>query len=379
MAEKKAFQTPIYVTRPLLPCLEKLQGKLSEIWSSRWLTNHGRMHNLLEESLTKVLKSQNVSIFNNGTIALLTALKAMDLPVGSEVITTPFTFPATTHCISWNNLNPVFCDICPDTMTLDVDKLEGLITPKTSAILGVHVYGIPCHVHAIQALADKHYLKVVYDAAHAFMTEIEGSGISTFGDISMYSFHATKLFNTVEGGCLTYNDSSLKEKIYYLRNFGIKNEDEVVDVGINGKMNELQAVIGLLNLDLLDSEMKRRTLIKSVYIDNLQNVEGITVPLLPADVTDSLQYFVIKIDEKIFGLSRDEVYNRLKRHNVFTRKYFYPLCSEYLPYKNLPSSSPENLKNTNIIKKQVLCLPFYGDLGSESAYKICQLIKSIRD
>lgn len=379
MSENLKFESPIYVTRPLLPCLEKLQVKLSEIWASKWLTNHGGMHNHLEDALKTTLKSKNVSIFNNGTIALLTALKALDLPVDSEVITTPFTFPATTHCISWNNLNPVFCDICPDTMTLDAEKIEKLITKKTSAILGVHVYGNPCQVNEIQALADNYNLKVVYDAAHAFMTEINGRGIGTFGDISMYSFHATKLFNTVEGGCLAYNESSLKEKIYYLRNFGIKNEEEVVDIGINGKMNELQAAIGLLNLDLLESEMQHRRLVKAVYLKNLKDIEGITITPIADNVTDSLQYFVIKIDKNTFGLSRDEVYDRLRNYNVFSRKYFSPLCSEYLPYKHLPSSSTANLVTANRIKKEVLCLPFYGELGVENTLKICKIIKSIRE
>ena len=237
----------IYVTSPLLAAPDDVSSLIKDIWSSKWLTNMGKYHNLLENKLKEVLKVKNVSLFNNGTIALLVAIKALNLPEGSEVITTPFTFAATPHCITWNKLTPVFCDIEPDTMTIDANKIEELITPKTSAILGVHVYGFPCDVEKIDKIAKKHNLKVIYDAAHAFSTEINGRGIGTFGDISMFSFHATKLFNTIEGGCLTYNDDNLVRKIYNLRNFGIQSEELVEDVGINGKMNEFQAGIGLLN------------------------------------------------------------------------------------------------------------------------------------
>ncbi|MHC4075640.1 MAG: DegT/DnrJ/EryC1/StrS family aminotransferase, partial [Planctomycetota bacterium] len=324
MYENLRFQTPVYVTSPILPSLDRLNEKLIAIWQTKWLTNHGKMHNEFEKELHAVLKVENVSVFNNGTIALLTALKTLDLPVGSEVITTPFTFPATAHCITWNGLKPVFCDIDPDRMTIDTDKIKGLINKNTSAILGVHVYGIPCDVEKIQTIADKHNLRVLYDAAHAFTTEINGKGIGIFGDVSMFSFHATKLFNTVEGGCLTYNNPEYREKIYYLRNFGIKNEEQVVDVGINGKMNELQAAIGLLNLELFEEEKQKRRVIKKLYIEQLRGLDGITVVEMPSYTTDSMQYFVVRINKKTFGLSRDEVYDRLKEYNVFTRKYFYP-------------------------------------------------------
>ena len=235
----------IYVTQPLLPELSEFNEHLKDIWDSKCLTNMGSKHNELESKLREVLKVPYVSLFNNGTIALLTAIKAMDLPYGSEVITTPFTFAATPHCISWNGLKPVFCDIEPETMTIDANKIEDLITPNTSAILGVHVYGFPCDVYKIEKIAKKYNLKVIYDAAHAFSTEIDGKGIGTFGDISMFSFHATKLFNTVEGGCLTYNNPDLVNKIYNLRNFGIRSEELVEDVGINGKLDEIRSVIGL--------------------------------------------------------------------------------------------------------------------------------------
>lgn len=373
------FDTPIYITSPILPELDKLNKHLEKIWENRYLTNQGCFHNSLETYLTKFLKVRNVSIFNNGTIALLTAIKAAELPIGSDVITTCFTFPATPHCITWNGLNPVFCDIESDTMTIDSDKIESLITPNTSAILGVHVYGFPCDTEKIQRIANKYNLKVIYDAAHAFTTEINGKNIGAFGDISMFSFHATKLFHTVEGGCLTYNDENLKDKIYYLRNFGIKNEEEVPGIGINGKMNEIQASIGLLNLDLIEKEKAVRQKIKNVYKEKLGNLKGIRIPEMPDNTTDSLQYFVILIDEQEFGESREQVYETLKENNVFARKYFSPLCSEYEPYKHLETSKKEHLPVANRIKNQVLCLPFFGSLGEQNAEKICDIIKSTKN
>ncbi|UCC23693.1 MAG: DegT/DnrJ/EryC1/StrS family aminotransferase [Planctomycetota bacterium] len=374
----KPFDEPIYITRPLVPTLKQVTEKLKGVWQSKWLTNHGDLHRELEEKLQVVLKVRNVSVFNNGTTALLTALKALDLPQGSEVITTPFTFPATVHCIAWNGLKPVFCDIEPDTMTIDADKIEELVNKNTSAILGVHVYGLPCDVEKIQKVADSYNLKVIYDAAHAFTAEINGKGIGNYGDISMFSFHATKLFHTAEGGCLSYNDDQYIDKLYYLRNFGIKNEEEVVEIGINGKMNEIQAAIGLLNLDLIGEEKLKRKEIKSVYIKHLALLDGITLLEFPKNTTDSMGYFVVKIDQKEFGVSRNEIYDSLKQYNVFARKYFYPLCSEYEPYKQLKSSSTTNLPVANKIKDEVLCLPFYGGLGAVNAGKICKIIEYIK-
>lgn len=259
----------IFVTSPLLPSIEDFTEQVKEIYDSKWLTNMGSKHKALEEALTIELKVPHAQLFNNGTIALLTAIKALDLPYGSEVITTPFTFAATPHCISWNGLKPIFCDIEPNTMTIDADKIENLITPNTSAILGVHVYGFPCNVKKIDEIAKKYNLKVIYDAAHAFSTEIDGVGIGNFGDITMFSFHATKLFNTIEGGCLTYKDETLVKKIYNLRNFGIQSEDVVEDIGINGKMNEFQAAWGLLNLKQYRKEQERRKVIKEIYDNGL--------------------------------------------------------------------------------------------------------------
>ena len=369
------LKEPVYVTRPLLPDVNDLYLEILEIIESKWVTNHGQKHNLLENKLEKVLKVSNISIFNNGSTALLTALKALDLPRGSEVITTPFTFAATPHCISWNGLKPVFCDIEPDTMTINAEKIEELITPNTSAILPVHVYGFPCDVKLIDEIAEKRGLKVIYDAAHAFSTEINGKSIGNFGDITMFSFHATKLFNTIEGGCLTYNNNELKEKIYNLRNFGIKNEEEVVDIGINGKMNEFQASVGLLNLRLFKKEQKKRLKIKKLYIEQLNDIENIRIPEMPQNATDSCQYFPIVIENN-FPINRDQLYDKLRKCNILTRKYFYPICSDYGPYRNLESSSVDNLPQANDLKHKVLCLPYFGSLDSEIIIQICDIIRS---
>ena len=366
----------IFVTQPLLPSLEDYETQLKEIWSSKWLTNMGAKHNELETSLKAELKVPYVQLFNNGTIALLTAIKALDLPYGSEVITTPFTFAATPHCISWNGLKPIFCDIEPDTMTIDADKIERLITPNTSAILGVHVYGFPCDVKKIDAIAKKHNLKVIYDAAHAFSTEIDGVGIGNFGDITMFSFHATKLFNTIEGGCLTYNDPNLVKKIYDLRNFGIRSEELVEAVGINGKMNEFCAAMGLENLKLYRAEQEKRRLIKQIYDENLSKVKGIKIPQMPANTTNSYQYYPIVV-EKDFPITRDDLYEKFKSMNILTRKYFYPACHDYECYKNDITVKTARLRVTDDLKHRVLCLPYYGDLEHEVANLICEVIQNV--
>ena len=365
----------IYVTRPLLPDIDKYILEIKDIFNSQWLTNMGVKHNELETKLQDVLKVPNVSLFNNGTIALLTALKAMNLPYGSEIITTPFTFAATPHCIVWNNCKPVFCDIEPNTMTIDADKIESLITPNTSAILGVHVYGFPCDVEKIDKIAKKHNLKVIYDAAHAFSTEINGKGIGTFGDITMFSFHATKLFNTIEGGCLTYNDENLKRKIYNLRNFGIQSEEIVEDVGINGKMNEFQAAMGLENLKIYREEQQKRAKVKAFYDKHLSKIEGIRIPKMPENVTNSYQYYPIVIEED-YPISRNELYDRFKEHNILTRKYFYPACNDYDCYKNDLAVKLADLSVVNDLKHRVLCLPFYGSLEEEALKFICSFISN---
>ncbi|MEW6380383.1 MAG: DegT/DnrJ/EryC1/StrS family aminotransferase [bacterium] len=370
------FAQPIYVTRPLLPDLEELTEKLKEVWESKWLTNNGPQHQQLEKKLQELLKVPFLSLFNNGTIALITACQSLRL--SGDVITTPFTFPATPHVLSWNNIKPVFCDLDPVTMNIDADKIESMITPQTTGILAVHVFGTPCDVRKIQEIADRYGLKVIYDAAHAFGVEIGGTGISNFGDISMMSFHATKLFHTAEGGALTFQDKNLKARIDLLKNFGIKNEEEVVMPGINGKMNELQAILGLINLRYIDKERAKRKLLTDTYRECLQDVEGVSFLKDSPGVKNSYQYFVIRIREKAFGRSRDTVYDEFKRYNVFTRKYFYPLCSDYTCYRHLPSSSPMNLPVAREVVQEVLSLPLYGELTLSDVEKICDILKSFR-
>lgn len=370
------YNNKIFVTSPLLPSIEDFTEQIKEIYDSKWLTNMGSKHKALEEALKEELKVPHAQLFNNGTIALLTAIKALDLPCGSEVITTPFTFAATPHCISWNGLKPIFCDIEPNTMTIDANKIENLITPNTSAILGVHVYGFPCNVKKIDEIAKKHNLKVIYDAAHAFSTEIDGVGIGNFGDITMFSFHATKLFNTIEGGCLTYKDDALVKKIYNLRNFGIQSEEVVEDIGINGKMNEFQAAWGLLNLKQYREEQERRKVIKEIYDNRLKDVKGIRIPQIPENTTNSYQYYPIVIEDE-YGKTRDEVYDMFKKENIFTRKYFYPACHDYDCYKNDITVKTARLRTTNDIKTRVLCLPFYGSLDKNVAEYICEVLKCI--
>jgi dTDP-4-amino-4,6-dideoxygalactose transaminase len=376
MSPLRAFSEPIYVTRPLLPDLDQFMGKLREIWDAQWLTNNGAQHALLERRLTEALGVPYLSLFNNGTIALITACQSLRL--SGEVITTPFTFPATPHVLTWNNIRPIFCDIDPISMNLDPSRIESLITPQTTGILAVHVYGTPCDVVAIQALADKYGLKVVYDAAHAFGTAIDGVGIGNFGDISMLSFHATKLFHTAEGGALAFRDPNLKARIDLLKNFGIKNEEEVVMPGINGKMNEIQAALGLAVLDYVADERNKRKLLVETYRRCLSAVPGITLAQEQPNVTNSYQYFVIRIDAQLFGISRDAVYDKFKEYNVFTRKYFYPLCSTYNCYKHLPSSSADNLPVATTVAKQVLSMPLYGGLSVQQIADICDILIGMR-
>jgi dTDP-4-amino-4,6-dideoxygalactose transaminase len=358
-----------------MPPLEELYKELETIWESKILTNGAIKHQTLEARLAEHLKSPYLSLFNNGTIGLMTIIKALELT--GEVITTPFTFPATPHMLSWNQITPVFCDIDPKTMNIDPKKIEEKITSKTTGILGVHVYGIPCAVNEIEQIAKKHNLKVIYDAAHAFGVEINGRGIGTFGDMSMFSFHATKLFHTAEGGAVTCNTQELKAKIDLLKNFGIKNEEEVSHIGINGKLNEIQAALGLVNLKLVHKEWLARKEIVDTY-KAILNIPGITIPELPTNVKPSMQYMVIRIDPKVFGRTRDEVHLAMKEKNVNTRKYFFPLCSDYPCYQHLPSSDKNLLPEAHKASNEVLCLPLYSGLGTENALKIAEMIASMR-
>ena len=376
MSGIEPFENNIYVTRPVFPTIEEVTDKLQDIWISKWLTNNGPQHFMLEKELTEFLKVPYVSLFNNGTIALMVACQSLRLQ--GDVITTPFTFAATPHVLTWNNINPIFCDVDNETMNIDADKIESMITPHTSAILAVHVFGTPCDVEKIQEVADRYGLRVIYDAAHAFGVEIDGKGIGNFGDISMLSFHATKLYHTVEGGALVHGDKNLKPRIDLLKNFGIKNEDEVVMTGINGKLDEIRAAIGRIMLKYVDAEQEKRRKLHAVYNEELGAVDGIKLmPNCGDNVKRNYQYYVIRIDEKVFGKSRDDVYDELKKYNVYARKYFHPLCSEFTCYRQLNSSSVENLPVANVIGKQVLSLPMYGELTADDVKKICAIIRSI--
>ena len=362
---------PLYVARPILPKLSDLQPLLNDIWQTRILTNGGPFHQQLEREMEGYLGVPCAMIVNNGTIALLLALKMLNLPIGSEVITTPVTFAATAHVISWNGLTPVFADVDPRTLAIDPASVEKAITRKTSAILPVHVYGMICDVETLQDIADKHGLRLIYDAAHAFGATFKGRSVATFGDASIFSFHATKLFHTVEGGLIATNRPEDKEKIYYLRNFGIKSEEEVVSIGINGKLNELQAAIGLLNLPLVKRERSLRAKLRERYCEFLRSVPGVTLPVPQVEVYNSEQYFHIIIDSRLFGRTRDDVYESLKLKNIFSRKYFHPVCTDFEPYRGSKIYSVRDEPYVNTVKSQVLCLPFHSGVGDDDVEDIC--------
>lgn len=376
MSKIEPFAENIFVTRPVFPKIEEITEKLREIWAAKWLTNNGPQHHMLERELEQYLKVPYLSLFNNGTIALMVAVQSLRLQ--GDVITTPFTFAATPHVLSWNNIKPIFCDVDDYTMNIDAYKIESMITPQTTAILAVHVFGTPCNVEKIQQVADTYGLKVVYDAAHAFGVEIDGKGIGNFGDISMFSFHATKVYHTLEGGALVHGNKNLKQRIDLLKNFGIKNEEEVVMPGINGKLDEVRAAVGRIMLNYVEEEQSKRQALHKIYDEELGGVDGIKLmPKCAENVKPNFQYYVIRIDENIFGRSRDEVYTELRKFNVYARKYFHPLCSEFTCYRQLNSSSVENLPVANVIGKQVLSLPMYGELTADDVRKICAIIRSL--
>lgn len=355
----------------MLPKLSDLQPILNEIWHTRTLTNGGPFHRKLEREMESYLDVPCAMVVNNGTIALLLALKMMDLPIDSEVITTPVTFAATAHAVCWNGLAPVFADIDPDTLTIDPASVEKAITRKTSAILAVHVYGTICDVEGLQDVADRHGLRLIYDAAHAFGATFKGRSVAALGDASVFSFHATKLFHTLEGGLIATKKQDDTEAIYYLRNFGIKNEEEVVSIGINGKLNEIQAAIGLLNLPLVKQERSFRTQLRRRYCEFFRSVPGITLPIVQREVCNSEQYFHIVIDPRIFGRTRDDVYESLKRKKIFARKYFHPVCTDFTPYRGYRIHSVREEPYVNIVKSQVLCLPFHSGVGEDDFQDIC--------
>ena len=364
---------PIYVTSPLLPSLEDFTFLLKEIWESKMLTNNGNFHQKLEEELAKYLKVPYLSLFTNGTLPLITALQAMRIT--GEVITTPFSFVATTHSLWWNGIKPVFVDIEPETCNLDPSKIEAAITPKTTAIMPVHVYGKPCKTKEIQEIANKYGLKVVYDAAHAFGVEINGESILNFGDMATLSFHATKVYNTLEGGALVVHDEQTKKRIDYLKNFGFASETEVVAPGINSKVDEVRAAYGLLNLKQVDHAINSRRKVAIRYRDELQGVKGITFFNDIPGVRHNYSYFPIFINAEEYGMTRDELYFKMKEHNVFGRRYFYPLISTFSTYRGLDSANPDNLPIATQMSNNVICLPMHHALSENEVEYILQIIK----
>ena len=362
----------ITVTSPLLPDLDDFSTMLKEIWDSKWITNNGSFHKQLEKELAEYLKVPYISLFTNGTLPLITALQA--LRITGEVITTPYSFVATTHSLWWNGIKPVFIDIDPATGNIDPDKIEAAITPKTTAIMPVHVYGKPCDTKRIQDIADKYGLKVIYDAAHAFGVEVNGESVLNAGDMSTLSFHATKVYNTIEGGALVMHDEKTKRRIDYLKNFGFAGETEVVAPGINSKMDEIRAAYGLLNLRQVDACIEARHQAAIRYREALRNVEGITFMDDMPGVKHNYSYFPIFVDAEKYGMTRDELYFKMKDQNVLGRRYFYPLISEFTTYRGLPSANPDNLPNAHKMANSVICLPMHHELNEEDIERILSVI-----
>lgn len=358
----------ITVTSPLLPSLDDFMPYLQDIWNRKWLTNNGHYHLELEKALCEYLKVPYISLFTNGTLPLITALQA--LRITGEVITTPYSFVATTHSLWWNGIKPVFVDIDPVTGNLDPDKIEAAITPRTTAIMPVHVYGQPCDTKRIQEIADKYGLKVIYDAAHAFGVEVNGESILNAGDMSTLSFHATKVYNTIEGGALIMHDEATKKRIDYLKNFGFANETTVVAPGINSKMDEVRSAYGLLNLKQVDAAIEARHKVADQYREALRNVPGIRVIEDIPGVRHNYSYFPIFIDMEKYGMTRDELYFKMKENNVLGRRYFYPLISEFSTYRGLESARPENLPVATHIANTVICLPMYHSLTDDDIKRI---------
>lgn len=365
---------PILVTSPLLPDLQEFNQYLQQIWDSRWLTNNGAMHQKLENALAEYLEVEHISLFTNGTLPLITALQALGLTKG-EVITTPYSFVATTHSIWWNGLTPVFVDIEPTTGNMNPSKIEAAITPNTVAIMPVHVYGQPCDNEQINAVARKHNLKIIYDAAHAFGVRKNGDSILNWGDISTLSFHATKVYGTIEGGALICHSAEMKYQIDNLKNFGFRGETTIVAPGINGKMDEVRAAFGLLNLKQVDAAIEARHKVACMYRQAIDQVEGLTyLPELP-DIRYNYGYFPIFVNEAKYGMSRDALYEKLKENNIFSRRYFYPLISTLNPYMKYPSANPDNLPIATQMANEVLCIPMHHRLSKKDVEHVINCIK----
>ena len=363
----------ILVTQSSMPPMDEYVDEIRNIWETHWLTNMGEKHQQLQSALINYLGVEQLDLFTNGHMALELSLQAMNLPRNSEVITTPFTFASTTHAIVRNGLQPVFCDINPIDFTIDVTKIEELITDRTSAIMPVHVYGNVCNVEEIQRIADKYGLKVIYDAAHTFGVTYKNKGIASFGDVSCFSFHATKVFNTIEGGAVCFHDKEYKKKILDLSNFGIESEESVRIVGTNAKMNEFQAAMGVCNLRHVDGEIEKRKRVVEQYREELKEIDGISYFEEQKDVKSNYAYFPIIVDQEKYGMDRNQLADVLAAHNIFARKYFYPIVSDYECYKDTYCST-----DTPCAKRMgdsVLTLPMYADLGRENVERICRIIK----
>ncbi len=370
----KPFEKPIYVARPFLPPLEGFCQGLNEIWENRWLTNNGPIVRRFAKQLSNYFETDNLCLFNNGTLALQIALQGEE--ISGEVITTPYTFVATTHALYWNKARPVFVDIESDYYTLDPKKVEAAITPWTSGILAVHVYGHPCRLNDLADIARKHKLMLIYDAAHAFGVKVGGKSIAHFGDLSMFSFHATKLYHSIEGGMLTFKESGIKQKFDYLKNFGFESEVEVVMPGTNAKMNEFQALMGEMILDHINHLISQRKKLYEQYKELLCNVPGIRlIPPLPTEVEYNYAYMPIEVDEKDFGVSRDKLYEELKKYNVFTRRYYYPLLCDFPCYRAITVN--DSLSVARLAASRILTLPIYHDLSLEDVQRICSIIIAI--
>ena len=365
---------PILVTQPSLPPLDDFIESLKDIWDSKWLTNNGKFHKQLEAALAEYLGVKYVSLFSNGTLALISALQV--LRITGEVITTPYTFVATTHSLHWNGIKPVFVDVDPIYGNLDPALIEAAITPKTTAIVPVHVYGNPTDVEKIQEIADTYGLKVIYDAAHAFGVNYKGQSILNFGDLSILSFHATKVYNTIEGGAIICHDEKTKKRIDYLKNFGFAGETTVIAPGINAKMNEVQAAYGLLQLKYIRDNIRKRKEVAEIYDEELGKIKGVRILKQHPNTNRNYPYYPIFVDKMEYGKTRDELYDYLKENSIYSRRYFYPLVSEFPMYKGLDSAKPDNLPNAHKIAEQVICLPIYPDLDFVTVKNIVSKIKN---
>jgi len=366
-------QERVSVTSPLLPDLQEFIPYLEEIWRNKWLTNQGPFHEKLEQELKDYLGVKYLSLFSNGTLALIVALEA--LRISGEVITTPYSFVATTHSLWWNNIKPVFVDIDPHTLNINPDRIEAAITPATTAIMPVHVYGNPCKVKEIERIADIYGLRVIYDAAHAFGVRKNGNPILDYGDLSILSFHATKVYSSIEGGAIVCHDEKMKRRIDFLKNFGFANETTVVAPGINAKLNEVQAAFGLLSLKIVDEAIAKRKKIAEIYRNGLADITGIAILPEMHGIQHNYGYFPILVDEQKYGMQRDELYEKMRQHNIYGRRYFYPLISDFPTYRGLPSAQPGNLPVAVKVASQVICLPMHHKLAEEKVREIIDLIK----